>query len=195
MATDIRNIEVPRKDGSPEAAREFIPTPERVSQYLELKSDEVATQMKSVEGRKALYDQLIVHEKQLKKDHKNFDAVALRSTMDDIGESLAANERYMKDIRSPEKKGLFTRAWESVKAFPRKHPVVTALLATAALVGGVAAGFYLTGNMELLLSSVGLSHLYGEKGAAAAAETMGNLIDGATKVPDYFDAPEGGLMQ
>jgi len=99
MSKDISTIEVPRADGSPEVAREFIPTPERVSQYLELKTEEVTTQMKSVEGRRALYDQLIVHEEQLKKDHQNFDAVALRSTMDDIGESLAANERYMRDIR------------------------------------------------------------------------------------------------
>jgi len=82
-----------------------------------------------------------------------------------------------------------------VKAFPSKHPFVKATLATPTLVGGIAAGFYLTGNMEMLMSSIGLSHLYGEQGAAAAAETMGNLIDGSTKVPDYFDAPEGGLMQ
>lgn len=166
MATvsDIGNVEVPGRFGNnPEVPKEFIPTPERVSQYLELKTEEVEAQMKSVEGRKALYDQLLVHADDLKEDHANFDPMALESQMEAVGQTLGANDRFLKEVRSPEQQGVFQRAWEAVKGFPRNHPVVTAVLAAATLVGGVAAGFYLTGNWEMLMTSVGLA----TRGAAA----------------------------
>jgi hypothetical protein len=158
-STDISNIEVPGRfqDQGPEVKNEFIPTPQRISEYLELKTDDVEAQMKSVEGRKALYEQLLTHEDSLRQNHENFDPMALQTQLDNAGEALSANERYLQQVRSPEQKGMFQRAWETVKGFPRNHPVVTAVLAAATLAGGVAAGFYLTGNWEMLMTSVGLA--------------------------------------
>lgn len=188
MAQDISTIEVQGRNRGPEAVREFIPTPERVSQYLELKTEEVSTQMKSVDGRKDLYAKLLEHEEDLKKDHPQFDALAMKSRLDEMGETLSANDRYMKDIRSPEKQGLFRRAWETVKAFPRKHPIVTALLATAAVAGAVATGFYLAGSWELFMTSTGLSKIFG---VAEAAEELAPLIPDTGPLPGAgtFDIP------
>ena len=187
-------VEIPEPFEGADVRKEFIPTPEKISQYLELETDQVRTMMGSVEGRKDLYKQLLVHEELLSEDHDNFDSLALQTQLEDAGEALSANERYLKEVQSPEQKSAMKRAWEAVKKFPRNHPVVTALLAASVVAGGVAGGFYLTGNLEYLLSSIGLGHLYGAEGAGAAAGTMGELIDGASKIPDYFDGPGGGSM-
>ncbi len=158
MAFDpTATAEIPRAPGGPEAPRPFIPTPERVSQYLELKTEEVRSQMESAEGRQTLLNQLLEHEEDLRKDHANFQPELLQQQLDDVAEALGAEGRYLQDIQSPEKKGMFRRAWETVKGFPRKHPVVTALLVAAALAGGVAGGLYLAGQWELLMTSVGLN--------------------------------------
>ncbi len=194
VTPDIGNIEVQgRFNDGPETPREFIPTPERVSQYLELKAEEVKAQMRSAEGRKALYDQLLVHEEDLREDHPNFNADVLQTQLETAGEMLAANDRYLQEIQSPQERTMFQRAWETLKGFPRNHPVVTALLAAAALAGGIAAGLYAAGNMEMVLSSVGLGHLYGTEGAAAAAETMGTIVEEEV-VPNYFGGPGGDNM-
>ena len=129
-------IEQQGSSGSERPAH-FVPTPERVSQYLDLKTEEVEAQMKSVEGRTALFTQLMAEREALHRDHDAFDPEVVRLQMEAAGEALAANERYLQDIRSPEKQGLMRRVWATVKGFPRKHPIVTLLLASAA-VGGVA---------------------------------------------------------
>ncbi len=144
--------------GKPEALPPFKATPEALSQYLSLKTDEVLTQLKSVDGRSALYAKLMEHEAELQKIHA-FNPAELERQLEVTGEALVAKEKFLKDVQSPEKQGMFRRAWEKVKHFPRKHPVVTALLLAALLAGGVAGGFYLTGNWELLLSSTGVNKL------------------------------------
>jgi uncharacterized OsmC-like protein len=55
--------------GKPEALPPFKATPEALSQYLSLKTDEVLTQLKSVDGRSALYAKLMEHEAELQKIH------------------------------------------------------------------------------------------------------------------------------
>jgi len=121
--------------GGPEKSP-FRATPETISQYLKLKTDEVIAQMKSVNGRQALFDKLMKHREALQKIHA-FDPAELRRQLEVAGEAVVAKERYMKDMKSPEKKGLMQRAWEKVKAFPRRHPIVTALLIIAAAAGGM----------------------------------------------------------
>lgn len=195
IATDIGSIEVPRFDRGPETGKDFIPTPERISQYLELKLDEVRTQMSTEQGLSSLHDQLLVHEEDLLRDHPGFNPEQLKTKMELVAATLESNERYVKEIQSPQEKGMFQRAWQTLKSFPHDHPVVTALLAAAAIAGGIAAGLYAAGNMEMVLQSVGLGHLYGTEGAAAAAETMGSIVEGAEKtVPNLYEGPGGDNM-
>lgn len=171
---------------SGEQLRPFIPTPERVSQYLELKTDEVTAQMKSVEGRQELVRQLLEHEEDLKNDHADFQPELLQTQLDEVGNALTANELYLQDIQSPEQKGMFRRAWESVKGFAKAHPVVTTLLIASLAAGGVAGGFYLTGNWELLMATTGLSKIFG------AAEAAGELVPPTPLTPPL---PGGGVFE
>jgi len=160
-----------------ESMSPFIPTPERLSQYLELKGDEVAVQLKSVEGRQRLFDKLMEHEEELQKIHA-FDPAELRRQLDVAGETIVAKEAYMKDVSSPEKKGMFRRMWEKVKSFPRKHPIVTALLILAAAAGG----------MYLIWQYMPVPVPNPMEGAAGAASELAPSTGGA------FEAiPEGGI--
>ncbi|MDD5469606.1 MAG: hypothetical protein PHO92_02285 [Candidatus Peribacteraceae bacterium] len=149
-----------------EAPKSFIPTPERLSQYLEMNIAEVDTALRSVEGRETLYSRIVEHEEDLKQLYPDFNPNGLREQLDLIGDVLRQKEAYMKDVSSPEKKGLFRRAWDRVKGFAKRHPIVTALLAIAGIAAAVAGGFYLTGNWELFLTSTGLSKVFGSVDAA-----------------------------
>ena len=172
-----------------EEPKSFLPVPERVSQYLELKVGEVATQMMSEKGRENLYKKLLEHEDDIRKLYPDFNTSLLRTQLDEIGGTLAAKEAYMKEMQP--KKGLFRRALEGVGGFVKKHPIATALLAVAAVTGGVALSAYLAGGMEALLAKVGLSHLYGAAGAAKASEELGKkLIEGAGNLYDGSTAGE-----
>ena len=165
MATS--SAEVPAQQYGREKPRMFVASPDRVSQYLELKTEEVTQQMKSVEGRKLLFDQLLAHEEDIRRDHDNFHPDALRSQLDAAGEALIINDRLMRSVKSPEKKGLMRRAWDSVKGFAKKHPVVTTLGVLALAAGGVAAGFYFAGSWEVLMANLGLKKVLDAAGAAS----------------------------
>lgn len=181
-----QNLELPGIPGGAERPRPFVATPERVSQYLELKADEVTAQMKSVEGRQELFNRLMEHEEDLRTDHDDFHPEALRSQLDTAGETLQAHERYLESIQTPENKSILRRAWDSVKAFPKNHPVVTGLLAAAAVAGSIAAGFYFTGNWELLMATTGLGKIIG------GAEAAGELIPPTAPTAPL---PGGGLFE
>lgn len=183
MATLI--VEQPGLQGGPDRPK-FVATPERVSQYLELKTEEVAAQMQSVEGRQKLFDELMKHQTDIEEDHADFHPEMLRTQLDAAGETIGAYDRYLKEVQSPEKKGIFSRAWEYVKGFPKKHPIVTALLAAAAVAGSIAAGFYFTGNWEMLMTSTGLGKIM--SGAEAATE----LIPPTPALPAL---PGGGVFE
>ena len=173
--------EVPGNKGGREAPKEFIPTPNRIAQFLELKTDEVEAQMKTREGCNTLYYQLLVHEDVLRRDHKNFNPESLRRQMDYSRQALESKGRYMQEIRSPEKRGIFGRAWETIKAFPRKHPYVTAALAATAVIGAIAAGIYFSGYWGTLMAASGL-----KKWAGNAAEKVGGFAtDTAEKVGGF----------
>jgi hypothetical protein len=75
--------------------------------------------------------------------------------------------------KKTEKKGIVTRMLN----FARKHKFITALLVIAAAAGGVAGGFYLTGNWELLMSNVALLRRQLSTGVGAALP----LLDSATQ--------------
>ncbi|OGJ62668.1 hypothetical protein A3C37_02760 [Candidatus Peribacteria bacterium RIFCSPHIGHO2_02_FULL_53_20] len=153
-----------------EVVAEFIPTPERVSQYLEMDHEQVLAELRSVEGRQRLHQTLVEHEADLRTLYPTFNPESLQSQLDLVGETLSEKERFLRDAESPEKKGMFRRAFESVKGFAKKHPVVMTLLVAALAAAGVAGGFYFTGNWELLLNSIGLEKILG--GAKAAEELL-----------------------
>ena len=182
------------KKGSPEVPRRFIPTPERMSQYLELRTEEVNTQLTSVEGRKKLSADLLKHEDDIRKLDPSFDPKQLDHQLEVVAETLRHNQRYMADVQSPEKKNFFKRAWEGVKGFAKKHPVVTVVLVLAAAAATAGGAAYLVGGWEALMAKIGISHLYGGAGAAKAAEVMGNVINGAKELPNTFLGPTGPVM-
>lgn len=162
------SAEMPKKTG--ETMPSFLPTPDRVSQFLELKRDVVVEKMKSIEGRKALMEQLLEHEEELKKIHPDFDPEELHTNLEAVGETLQEKERFLKATVEPEKKGFFRRAFDRVKGFAKKHPFVTAVGVTALAAAAVAAGFYMAGEWELLMTSTGLSRVF--SGAEAAGELL-----------------------
>lgn len=183
--------------GTVEQIKPFVATPERVSQYLELKTEEVTAQMKSVEGRQQLFDDLMEHEDDIRQSHSDFHPELLRGQLDAAGEALAAQELYLEEVQSPEQKGFFSRAWDSVKGFAKRHPVVTGLLATAVVAGSVAAGFYFTGNWELLMASTGLNKVLGAADAAgsltpATAPTGALPGGGLFEIPSPVSPPDLG---
>jgi hypothetical protein len=182
MATS--NPEIAGRQGGIEQPKPFVATPERVSQYLELKTEEVTAQMKSVEGRQALFDQLLEHEDVIRQEHADFHPEALRTQLDTAGETLLAHEHYLESVNAPEKKSMMRRAWDTVKAFPYNHPVVTTLLVAAAATGAIAGGLYLAGYWETAMASVGLSKIMG------TAEAVGEL---APITPEVAPLPGGGV--
>ena len=139
--------------GQPEAPKSFVPTPERVSQYLERSTDKVAAQLSSVDGRKEVYQDLLQHEDDLRKMDPSFNAADLQRELDLVGQTLEQKQKFMKDMQSPEKKNMFRRAFDRVRSFAKSHPVVTTLLALAA-VGATVAGFvYLSGSLSTLAAT------------------------------------------
>lgn len=158
-----------RKSGI-EVPKKFIPTPERLSQYLEMNIQEVASSLQSVAGRQMLYQKLMEHELDLLKIDPSFNAAFLREQLELAGEVLHQKERYLQDIQSPEKKGMFRRAWEKMKGFAKRHPIVSVLLILALLAGGTALTLYATGNLELVATKLGLGKILGA--ADAAGEMM-----------------------
>ncbi|TSC97897.1 MAG: hypothetical protein Greene101449_1066 [Candidatus Peregrinibacteria bacterium Greene1014_49] len=122
--------------GGVETVPEFIPTPQRVSEYLEMDHEQVLAEMQSVEGRQRLHQTLIEYEEDLRELYPTFSPESLQAQLDLVGETLLEKEQFLRDVDSPEKKGMFRRVWESMKAFPKRHPVITSLLVVALLAAG-----------------------------------------------------------
>lgn len=181
----------PRKGQGIEVPQPFVPTPERLSQYLEVNVKEVMSQMESVEGRQKLYEDLLRHEQDLRTLDPEFHPEQLKKQLDLVADTLTQKKRYLEDVRSPEKKGMFRKAWDSVKGFAKKHPVVTTVLVLAAVAASVAGAAYMVGGLEALMAKVGMSHLYGAEGAGEAADALGKIIDGAKELPNYYEGPTG----
>jgi|GEM_PF-5560136 hypothetical protein len=66
--------------------------------------------------------------------------------------NVAALKTFQEKV---EKKGILRRMLSGLGSYAKRHPFVTALLLASAASAGVAAGFYFTGNWELLMSGVG----------------------------------------
>ena len=179
LVTEPQSIEQGRVD--------FIPTPERINQFLETRTlEETEELILSVEGRQQLLAELLEHEEYLEEIHPSFDPMQLQQRLELVAETLMEEKRYLEDMTAPEKKGIFTRAWNSVKSFAKEHKVVTAVLLTALATASVAAGFYFTGNWELLMTTFGLDKVFG------SAEAASELIPVTPVTPTL---PGGGVFE
>jgi hypothetical protein len=154
--------------------------PELLGQYLEMDHEEVLELLMTTEGRESLYDKLIEHQDLLEEQFPDLDIVQIRSDLEALGRDLelkkdvlGEKERFLGDVSSPEKKGMFRKAWESVRGFAKKHKIVVALLAMAA----AAAGGYLAWNYLGVLIPIP------------------NPMEGAAGVADVLVAPTGGAFE
>jgi hypothetical protein len=123
----------------------FTPTPERVSQYLERNVNEVAAQMCSVDGRQQLYRELLQHKRDLRRAYPGFQSHDLQRQLELIGETLSKKDRYLRTVRSPERRSLWSKVWGGITYLPRKHPVITSVLLAAGAGWGIAKLFGLLG--------------------------------------------------
>ncbi|MFA5273069.1 MAG: hypothetical protein WC353_02805 [Candidatus Peribacter sp.] len=153
----------------------FKATPEVISQFLELKVDEVLTQMQSVGGREQLFVKLMEHEEYLRKIH-DFNPEELRRQLEVAGEAVSAKEKFMKDVTSPEKKTMMRRAWDRMKGFALHHPIIAVLLMACLVAGGYATWHY-AGNTIM-------AWLHGFAETAPA-----DVLRRATEAPPIIPAP------
>lgn len=176
----------PAMDGAVERPPSFLATPEKVSDVTELQTEEVMTELKSVEGRQRLFDQIMAKEALVRQVHPDFDPEELRTQLDSAGEALAAQEKYLEDMKSPEKKGLFSRAWETIKKY-KKTAIIASIVALVLLVAG---GMYM-GWIPTSLGWVGSGGWFGA--GEAAAEGAGEAAAGAAEVVGGTAAEGAGL--
>ena len=72
-----------------------------------------------------------------------------------------------------EKKNMFSRAWDSIRGFPRNHPIVTTLLALAAAAWGIAKIWGLLANLVPVPNMApAVGGVINELGGAAAGGAM-----------------------
>ena len=72
-----------------------------------------------------------------------------------------------------EKKNMFSRAWDSIRGFPRNHPIVTTLLALAAAAWGIAKSVGLLANLvQVPYMAPAVGGVINELGGAAAGRAM-----------------------
>ena len=131
--------------------------------------EEVRAELTSVEGRKSLYGRIVEHEDDLKEIYPDFNPDGLQEQLELIGDVLHQKEEYMKDVTSPEKKGLFRRAWDNVKSFAKNHPVITTLLVIALIAAGGAVAWKLMSAAEVAQTGAG-------------AEVINEFIEGTDAV-------------
>ncbi len=168
-----------------EVLSHFVPTPERVSQYLELDHEQVLASLESAEGRKQLYESLMEHEQDLREIDPSFNPERLRSDLDLIAETLKLNEHYLEELEKPENRGIVGKTWDRVKSFAKKHPVATALIVVALVAGTVGGVLYMSGALEATQAGV-------------AVEAIKTFFDGTKilnppmgELPDFN--PAGGV--
>jgi len=176
-----------QRESRVEIAPKFVPTPERLSQYLEMNIKEVASALQSVEGRQMIYQKLMEHQQALLSIDPSFNPDLLREQLELAGEVLHQKERYLQDVQSPEKKGLLKKAWEKMKGFAGRHPFVTTILILALIAGGAALTLYATGNLELVAARLGLGKMFG------AADAAGEMMPPAPVTPLPPGAGELGI--
>lgn len=74
------------------------------------------------------------------------------------------------------------QAFSAVKNNPGTS-IAVVLIALAVIAGLIATGAYMAGSLELLMSQLGIGHLYGTLGLGQATETLGKVFYGASEMP------------
>lgn len=166
---------------SSEVLTPFKATPEALSPFLNLKADEVRAQMISEEKREKLVDVLLKNPKFLSTMH-SFSPEDFRHQMKVAGEMLKANDEYLKDMKSPEKKSAFRRAFDKMRGFAWRHPFVTALLVACLAAGGYAAWHYAGNSVMAWLHGLAQT---------APKEVLKRAIEAPPILPAPPGAPSG----
>jgi hypothetical protein len=162
----------------------------------------IIAELQTVKGRDRLFEEFMKHEDQIRQEHPDFDPDILREQIDAQGEMRLAKRGLLEDANTPEKKGIWKRAWEAVKSFPRKHPFIT----TALILAAVAGGGYLA--WKYLVNVIPVPDV--AKPAAAVAEKVvaptggafdaipaGNIVGPAPAMPSYAPTTppvDGGIL-
>lgn len=192
MATSFDNIGGASQAHPSEIVRPFFPTPESIERYLPPRKAEIRAQLTSVEGQEQLFAQLMQRQDDLRKAHPDFQPELLRQQLAETGEALKANAQFVEKMKSPEQQGMLRRAWETVKKFPGRHPVITTLLLVALAAGGATYMGYLPAidfsawwaRLTSLLhvggggAASGAGEAVAETAAGAAAETATAVAEG-----------------
>lgn len=179
----------------PEVLPKIALSPERVGEALNLEADEVRAQLRSVDGRKQLLNDLQRDPKILASVIDPDSLEVFEQDMEMTEQDLKAEQQFLEAQKSPEKKGMFRRAWDTITSFPRKHPVITVTLLGVVL--GVVASYM------GWLPAINFSGLWGRaqgwlgwgSGAAeeAAGEVAGEAAAGAEAVMPGVEAPLGTM--
>ncbi|MDA1208803.1 MAG: hypothetical protein O2904_02090 [bacterium] len=216
----------------------LLPTPERVSQFLEMDIETVRTMFINVNERAGLVDRIIAEQDALANVHNNItheeisalvniagERLALNPTMDleeleftlhearstfaanshfleassphalDSGEAKAAVLEKVTDSKvkaeTTEERSLWAKAWDVITYMPRKHPVITALIALAAAGWGIYALWDYLGEAIVIPNPMdGAADVANELVAPVGGE-FGAINDGGI-VPPNLDIPDPG---
>lgn len=208
--------------------RPLLPTPERVSQLLEMSIDDVRSMYGSADQRLHLVDEIMEQRDELIGVHNNIyrdeieeliniagehiernpdlDLAELELHLHEAQATLAAKRDFfletspdefpegaedkaailekMKESEvatgSKEERSMWRKAWDAVTWLPRKHPVITALLALAATAWGIYAVWDLLGEAIIVPNPM--------DGAAGVAETLVPPTGG-----EFGAIPQGGI--
>lgn len=149
-------------------------SPEHVGDALNLEADEVRTQLRSVEGRRQLLQELKNDPTKLSAAIEPDALTTFEQDMEMVQQDLAAEHRFLEAQKQPEKKGLFRRAWDTLTGFPRRHPIITVALLGVVL--GVVAS-YMGWLPKIDFGGLwgGAQNMLGWKSATAAGEAAAEL--------------------
>ena len=219
-ATAVQPEAMPDRQESQEV-KPLIPTPERLSELLEMDINEVRRMYQSATERGQLVDQIMAEQETLSEHHSNIyrdemeelirvggeqlasnpeaSLFELEQALTEVQQTLAAKRDFLTETspgdipegaeekaallervkesevasKTEKEKSLWRKAWDAVTWLPRKHPIITTLLALA----GAAWGIYLLWDY------------------LAEVIVVPNPMEGAGEVADTVVAPTGGAVE
>ena len=221
--------------------RPLIPTPERLSQLLEMDISDVETMYASAEQRGDLVEKIMSQQETLSEYHNNIyrgdmeelirigserladdptmSIELLDETLHEVQNSLSAKRDFLMETspdalpddekqqllarieeseegaNSEEERSMWRKAWDAVTWLPRKHPVITVLLAMAAAAWGLYAFWDQLAELIVVPNPIeGAGEVAGEIAAPTGGEVsgipQGDIALPGTGAPGEVPVPE-----